>query len=183
MKPSTGVEEIGNKRGFCTSRARVIQRCRTYRTSQSGVSLVEILIAIIVLGLAAVSVSYMFGTAGADVDRLGKERVCLGVAQRELEELLSLPDDSPELSVGRHFCRFRRPPASPAADSGGDLFVEWEVVEIDDPYGKGQDYKKIVLTLYDDRLDDNAWPLGLSDLDAEVDPVERVITLTTIMTP
>lgn len=183
MHPVTRIQRPAEKmdKGFC--RGEKIHGIRTSMASEAGVSLVEILIAIIILGLTVISVSYMFGTAEADVIRLGKQRVCLPVAQQEMETLVALPYDATDLTVGRHFRRFRRPPAPPDLDLNGDLFVEWYIALINDPHGTGQDYKTIVLEFFDDLLDEDTWPQG-SDPRLEIrDDVERVVTLTTLKAP
>jgi prepilin-type N-terminal cleavage/methylation domain-containing protein len=150
--------------------------------SERGLSLIEVLFAAVILGIAVVTFSYLFGTAGADIVQLGNERVCLQVAHQEMEDLLNLPYDDTFLTAGRHYRRFKRPPAdvkSPELD--GELFVEWQVTYFDDPYGTGQDYKRIVLELYDDFLDDD--PDWVGSDPAVNEPVERVITLTTFIAP
>jgi hypothetical protein len=83
--------------------------------------------------------------------------------------------------VGRHYRRFRRPPAPADADLDGDLFVEWQIVLHGDPYGTGQDYKEVVLVLYDDLLDDDLWAPG-NDPPVN-DPRERVAMLITLISP
>jgi len=148
--------------------------------SEKGLTLVEVLVAAVILGIAVISFSYMFGTAGADVIKLGNQRVCLHVARQEMEGLLELPYDAAALTVGRHYRRFKGPPADNGLDLEGHLFVQWQITSVDDPYGTGQDYKTIVLELYDDLLDEDP---GWQGTDPAVQPVERVVTLTTIMAP
>jgi hypothetical protein len=150
--------------------------------SKAGVSLVEVLFAAIILGIAVISFSYLFGTAGADVVKLGNDRVSLAVAQHEMEALLDLSYDAPELAVGRHYRRFKRPPDPMDPHPQGDLFVDWNIAVFDDPYGTGQDYKTILLVLYDDLLDEETWSQG-DDPAGEVKPIERVVTLTALMAP
>jgi len=148
--------------------------------------LIEVLAAAVILGIAVICFSYMFGTAGADIVKLGNQRVCLQVAQQEMEDLLNLPYNDPALAATGgfdHSRRFKRPPEdikNPALD--GVLFVRWAVTYFDDPYGTGQDYKRIVLELYDDFLDQAIWSQA-SDPGSEITDVERVVTLTTFITP
>ncbi len=157
--------------------------------SERGVTLIEIIIAAIILGIAVISFSYMFGTAGGDIVKLGNERVCLQLAQQELEDLLRLPYNDPALAVTNgfdHYRRFKRPPEdikNPALD--GDLFVRWQVSYFDDPYypnGIGQDYKGITLELYDDLFDEATWSLSTNP-SGEITDRERVVTLTTFIVP
>lgn len=150
-------------------------------SSEKGLTLIEVLTAAVILGIAVIAFSYLFGTAGADIVQLGDERVCLQVAQNEMENLLRLPYDDPALSAGRHYRRFKRPPAPSDPDLDGELFVEWQVTYFDDPYGTGQDYKRIALELYDDLLDgDPNWQGSDPDINR---PLERAVTLTTLIAP
>jgi hypothetical protein len=147
-----------------------------FLTSEKGLSLVEVLFAAVVLGIAVVSVPYMFGTAGQNIGRLGDERVCLAVAQQEMEHILSLPYSL----IVDGSKRFRRPPDPTTQDPDGDLFVQWDVTPIlDDPHGMGHEYKLIVLDLYDRRIDNGDWQ-GTTPV---VTPEERVVTLTTFVAP
>ncbi len=161
----------------------------TFLGSEKGLTLVEIIIATIILGIAVVSFSYLFGTAGGNIVKLGDQRVCLQLAQQEMEDLLRLPYNDPALAVTNgfdHYRRFKRPPEdikSQALD--GDLFVRWQVSYFDDPYypnGIGQDYKGIILELYDDLFDEATWSLG-SNPSGEITDRERVVTLTTFIAP
>lgn len=173
------------KKGDNFKRGGNIREVPISLASERGVSLVEVLIAAIILGIAVISVSHMFGTAGADVGRLGKQRVCLEVAQQEMERLLGLPYDDDELdTVGTHSRRFKGPPNDIGEPSLiGDLFVQWQVSYVDDRYGTGQeDYKLIVLELFDDFLDGDPHWQG-SDPSGQLNDVERVVTLTTLMVP
>ncbi|NIQ39063.1 MAG: hypothetical protein GTN81_10790 [Proteobacteria bacterium] len=149
---------------------------------EKGLSLLEVLIAGVILGIAVIAFSYLFGTAGEDIVQLGNERVSLQVAHQEMEDLLGLPYDDSLLSAGRHYRRFKRPPADvKAPDLDGELFIEWRVSDFDDSYGTGQDYKGIILELYDDLLDgETDWQGTDPTLNS---PAELVVTLTTFITP
>ena len=152
--------------------------------TEAGLSLVEVLLAAVVLGIAVISFSYLFGTAGSDIVRLGHERVSLHVAEQEIEDLLRLPYDDANLTVSNgfdHYRRFKRPPGPvKTPDPDGELFVQWQVTTCDDPYGNGQDYKRITLELYDDLLDvDITW----SGSRPTVQTGERVVTLSTFIVP
>ncbi len=160
-----------------------IHRIRTSLTPETGVSLVEVLMAAIVLGIAVVAISYMFGTAGADIGKLGNQRVALQVAQDEMESLLSLPYDDPLLdgTAGDQYRRFERPPNTDVTSLTGSLLVRWSVADIDESAnGVGNDYKRIILELYDDLLDDDVWATGTLPA---FKPAERVVTLTTLIAP
>ena len=153
-------------------------------SSETGLSLVEVILAAVVLGIAVISFSYLFGTAGSDIVRLGQERVSLYVAEQEIEDLLRLPYNDPGLTVTSgfdHYRRFKRPPGPvKTPDQDGELFVQWQVTACDDPYGSGQDYKGIILELYDDLLDaDVNW----SGSRPAVQTGERVVTLSTFVVP
>ncbi len=156
--------------------------------SEKGLTLVEIIMATIILGIAVISFSYMFGTAGGNIVKLGDQRVCLQLAQQELEDLLRLPYNDPALAVTGGFTnrRFNRPPADTKEQAlDGDLFVRWQVSYFDDPYypnGVGQDYKAITLELYDDLFDEATWSLGTNP-SGEITDRERVVTLTTFIAP
>jgi prepilin-type N-terminal cleavage/methylation domain-containing protein len=159
------------------------QRRRSFG-SEKGFSLIEVLLAAVILGIAVISFSYLFGAAGSDIVRLGSERVSLHVAQQEMEDLLRLPYNDPELTVTNgfdHYRRFKRPPGPvKTADLEGELFLQWQVMACDDPYGSGQDYKRITLELYDDFLDgDSSW-VGSHP---GVQPEERVVTVSTFIVP
>jgi len=95
--------------------------------AETGLSLVEVLLAAVVLGIAVISFSYLFGTAGSDIVRLGHERVSLHVAEQEIEDLLRLPYDDANLTVSNgfdHYRRFKRPPGPVTTpDPDGELFV------------------------------------------------------------
>ena len=160
------------------------RRMRSAVDAETGLSLVEVLLAAVVLGIAVISFSYLFGTAGSDIVRLGHERVSLHVAEQEIEDLLRLPYDDANLTVSNgfdHYRRFKRPPGPVTTpDPDGELFVQWQVTACDDPYGSGQDYKRIALELYDDLLDgDPNWVGNHPD----VQPQERVVTLSTFIVP
>jgi len=164
-------------------RGEWIHRVRTFLIPETGVSLVEVLMAAIVLGIAVVSISHMFGTAGADIGKLGNQRVALQVAQDEMESLLSLPYDDPLLdgTAGDQYRRFERPPNTGVPSLTGSLLVRWSVADIDEAAnGSGNDYKRIVLELYDDLLDDDIWNSGTLPA---FKPAERVVTLTTLIAP
>lgn len=152
--------------------------------SETGLSLVEVLLAAVVLGIAIISFSYLFGTAGSDIVRLGSERVSLHVAQQEMEDLRRLPYDDANLTVTTgfdHYRRFKRPPGPvKTPDLDGELFLQWQVTGFDDPYGSGQDYKRIILELYDDLLDgDTSW----TGSRPAVKPEERVVTVSMFIVP
>jgi hypothetical protein len=151
---------------------------------EAGLSLVEVLLAAVILGIAVISFSYLFGTAGSDIVRLGSERVSLHVVQQEMEDLRRLPYDHSDLTVSDgfdHYRRFKRPPASvKTPDVEGELFFQWQVTAFDDPYGRGQDYKRIILELYDDFLDgDTSW----TGSRPAVKLAERVVTVSTFVVP
>jgi len=56
-------------------------------TKQTGISLVEILVAGLVIGAAIVGVSLMYGTGSSWVAAMGDDRVATGLAQQMIEQL------------------------------------------------------------------------------------------------
>jgi type II secretory pathway pseudopilin PulG len=56
-------------------------------TEESGISLVEVLIAALVIGVAVMGLSLMFGSGGAWVASTGDDRVASGLAQQMIEQV------------------------------------------------------------------------------------------------
>jgi prepilin-type N-terminal cleavage/methylation domain-containing protein len=123
-----------------------------------GLSLLEVLIAVIILAIALTSISYFFSRARVNIETSGHMRCGLVLAQDKMETLKDLgyshPDLSGDLSGETH---------SDRVDSAGDpdaddrpFYREWTVYDIDDDVdGTGPDevdYKRVELKIYDQRL-------------------------------
>ena len=123
-----------------------------------GLSLLETLIAIIILAIALTSISYFFSRARINIEASGWMRCGLVLAQDKMEELKDLgyfhDDLSGDLNGETH---------SDRVDSAGDpdaddrpFYREWTVYDIDNPAdGTGPDevdYKRVELAVYDQRL-------------------------------
>jgi len=126
---------------------------RNILNNPKGLSLLETLIAIIILAVALISISYFFSTARGNIESFGHMRCALVLAQDKMEELKDLGYSHPDLSVGIH---------SDQVDSAGDaetddrpFYREWTVYPVPDPANgtdEPMDYKLVVLKVYDQRL-------------------------------
>ena len=123
-----------------------------------GLSLLETLIAIIILALALASISYFFSTARGNIEAFGHMRCGLVLAQDKMEQLKDLGYFHDDLSGD-----FSGETHSDRVDSAGDpdaddrpFYREWTVYDIDDDAdGTGPDevdYKRVELAVYDQRL-------------------------------
>lgn len=97
-------------------------------TREQGFSLLELMVALIVLSIGVLAVARLFpaGTHGQTQDRM--QATASYLAQEELERLGGLAFDDPELSVGRH-------PVGTATVACGpsDRWSRWYEVESVDP--------------------------------------------------
>ena len=117
-----------------------------------GLSLLEVLIAIIILAIALTSISYFFSTARSNIEASGHMRCGLVLAQDKTEELKDLGYFHADLSEGTHSDRVTST-GDTAAD--GEFYREWTVTDIPDPAdgtGDMEDYKLVELKVYDQRL-------------------------------
>jgi prepilin-type N-terminal cleavage/methylation domain-containing protein len=139
-----------------------------------GLSLLEVLIAIIILAIALTSISYFFSTARGNIETSGHMRCGLVLAQDKMEELKDLGYFYADLSEGTHSDRVN---STGDATADGEFFREWSVTAIaDDADGPGDmDYKLVELKVYDQRLNP-----GSGTLD---DPDKRVAELKTYISP
>ncbi len=148
---------------------------RNILTNPKGLSLLETLIAIIILALALASISYFFSQARGNIQTFGHMRCGLVLAQDKMEQLKDLGYSHPDLSVGTH---------SDQVDSTGDagapdrpFYREWIVTappDNADGIPDDDDYKLVDLKVYDQRL--NPGSATLNDLDKLVADLKTYIS-------
>jgi prepilin-type N-terminal cleavage/methylation domain-containing protein len=117
-----------------------------------GLSLLEVLIAIIILAISLTSISYFFSTARSNIEASGHMRCGLVLAQDKTEELKDLGYFHTDLSEGTHSDRVNSM-GDAAAD--GEFYREWiitNVYETADGISGDVDYKLVELRIYDQRL-------------------------------
>jgi prepilin-type N-terminal cleavage/methylation domain-containing protein len=139
-----------------------------------GLSLLEVLIAIIILAIALTSISYFFSQARGNIQTFGHMRCGLVLAQDKMEKLKDLGYSHPDLSEGTHSDEVDTVPERP----GPEVYREWNVELKRDPadgIADDDDYKLIELKVYDQRLKS-----GSATLD---DPDKRVAELKTYISP
>ena len=141
--------------------------------NERGLSLLETLIAIIILALALSSISYFFSQARVNIEASGRMRCGLTLAQDKMEQLKDFPYSHPDLSEGTWWDRVD---AKGDADADGEFYREWTVSAVpDNADGTGDlDYKLVELRVYDQRL---ATGGGLAD------PNKLVAELQTYISP
>ena len=121
---------------------------------ERGLSLLEILIAIIILAVALTSISYFFSQARGNIEICGHMRCGLALAQDKMEELKDLGYSHPDLSEGTHFDRVDSAGNTPATREG-EFYRQWIVIPFPDPANgtdERMDYKLVELKVYDQRL-------------------------------
>ena len=117
-----------------------------------GLSLLEVLIAIIILAITLTSISYFFSTARSNIEASGHMRCGLVLAQDKMEELKDLGYFHDDLSEETHFDRVN---SKGNADADGEFYREWTIRDEYDPadgVGDTADYKRVELAVYDQRL-------------------------------
>ncbi|MFQ6078998.1 MAG: prepilin-type N-terminal cleavage/methylation domain-containing protein [Thermodesulfobacteriota bacterium] len=149
---------------------------RNILRNPKGLSLLETLIAIIILAVSLTSISYFFSTARGNIETSGHMRCGLVLAQDKMEQLKDLGYTHADLSVGTH---------SDRVDSTGDaeaddrpFYREWTVTappDNADGIADDDDYKLVQLRVYDQRL-----APGSGTLD---DPDKLVAELKTYISP
>ena len=157
-----------------------VSTLRNILRNSKGLSLLETLIAIIILAIALTSISYFFSTARGNIEVSGHMRCGLVLAQDKMENLKDLgyfnADLSGDLSGETH---------SDRVDSAGDpdaddrpFYREWTVYDIDnDADGTGPDevdYKRVELAVYDQRL--NPGNVTLNDINKLVAELSTYIS-------
>jgi prepilin-type N-terminal cleavage/methylation domain-containing protein len=149
---------------------------RNVLKGSKGLSLLETLIAIIILAIALTSISYFFSQARENIQTFGHMRCGLALAQDKMEQLKDLGYSDPNLSEGTHSDRVNAV-GEPAED--GQFYRKWTVTAPDDPAdGKStddKDYKVVVLEVYGQWLNP-----GNETLD---DPDKLVAELKTYISP
>jgi hypothetical protein len=141
-----------------------------------GLSLLETLIAIIILAVALASISYFFSTARSNIEAFGHMRCGLVLAQDKMDHLKDLGYFHDDLSEGTHFDRVNSVGDANALDR--PFYRQWTVTDIPDPddgTGDMVDYKLVELEVYDQRL-----APGSGTLD---DPNKLVVELKTYISP
>jgi prepilin-type N-terminal cleavage/methylation domain-containing protein len=161
---------MGNRAEFLINKASIP---RNILRNPKGLSLLETLIAIIILAITLTSISYFFSAARGNIEVSGHMRSGLVLGQDKMEELKDLKDLGyfhADLSEGTH---------SDRVDSAGDpdaddrpFYREWTVYDIEDPAdGTGPnevDYKLVELKVYDQRLAPGVDPADNNKLVAEL---------------
>ncbi|MFB0506658.1 MAG: prepilin-type N-terminal cleavage/methylation domain-containing protein [Thermodesulfobacteriota bacterium] len=141
---------------------------RNILRNPKGLSLLETLIAIIILALALASISYFFSTARGNIEASGHMRSDLVLAQDKMEQLKDLGYSHPDLSEGTHSDEVDTVPERP----GPEVYREWNVELKRDPadgIADDDDYKLVDLKVYDQRLNPgNETPNDPNKLVAEV---------------
>jgi prepilin-type N-terminal cleavage/methylation domain-containing protein len=138
------------KAGFLMNKAFIL---RTIPRDSKGLSLLEVLIAIIILALSLTSISYFFSTARGNIEATGHMRCGLALAQDKMEELKDLGYSAPDLSEGTHSDRVN---SIGKAAADGKFYREWTItVKYDSADGAGAgdpDYKLVELKVFDQWL-------------------------------
>lgn len=133
------------------------------RNSSEGLSLVETMMAIVILGVALIAITFLFSQARGTIEVSGRGRRGLAVAQEKMETLKDLPYLDTDLAKGIHSDRVDLS-GDVAAD--GVFFREWTVTAVaDDANGtlEPMDYKLVDVRVYDQRLDPESSALNDPD--------------------
>jgi prepilin-type N-terminal cleavage/methylation domain-containing protein len=122
---------------------------RNMLKGSKGLSLLETLIAIIILAIALTSISYFFSQARENIQTVGSMRCGLALAQDKMEQLKDLGYSHPDMSEGTHSDRVND---RGEADENGQFYRKWAVTAVDDPVDgtstDDKDYKVVVLEVY-----------------------------------
>ena len=124
---------------------------RNILSTPKGLSLLETLIAIIILAVALISISYFFSTARGNIEAFSWMRCGLVLAQDKMEQLKDLGYFHDDLSEGTHSDQVDTVPERP----GPEIYREWTVelkLDTDDGIPDDIDYKLVELKVYDQRL-------------------------------
>ncbi len=148
---------------------------KNFLRNPKGLSLLETLIAIIILAIAITSISYFFSRARVNIEASGHMRCGLVLAQDKMERLKDLGYFHANLGTGSHSDQVD---SAGNADANGEFYREWTVTDIDDTAdgtGTGDlDYKFVDLRVYDQRLAPGSNP---------ADPNKLVAALNTYISP
>ena len=105
---------------------------RNILSNPKGISLLETLIAIIILAVALISISYFFSRARINIEASGHMRCGLALAQDKMEQLKDLGYSHPDLSEGIHWDQVDSAGNVPP-EVGGQFYWEWTITDRDDP--------------------------------------------------
>ena len=135
---------------------------RNMLKGSKGLSLLETLIAIIILAIALTSISYFFSQARGNIQTFGHMRCGLVLAQDKMEQLKDLGYSHPDLSEGTHSDRVN---AFGEAVEDGQFYRKWTVTAPNDPADgiDDKDYKVVVLGVYGQWLNPGNETLDDSD--------------------
>jgi type II secretory pathway pseudopilin PulG len=144
---------------------------RNILRNSKGLSLLETLIAIIILAVTLTSISYFFSAARGNIEVSGHMRSGLVLAQDKMEELKDLAYSHDDLREDNN-PHSDQVTSMGDADASGAFYREWTVTDIDDPadsIGGDTDYKLVDLKVFDQRLNpENATPNDGDKLVAEL---------------
>lgn len=131
---------------------------REYVLGQEGFSLLEVVVASVLLGLALIGTGYLFVAGDVNLAEKGHGRGALYATRSQLETLQGLPFSHTDLTAGTH-----EDPGNPiiiddrgTAATGDDLqgYCRWQVVDADDPADGGgesePDYKEVLVEVAED---------------------------------
>ena len=126
---------------------------RNILSNPKGISLLETLIAIIILAVALISISYFFSRARINIEASGHMRCGLALAQDKMEQLKDLGYFHTDLGVGIHSDQVN---SKGEAEDDWQFYREWTISHEYDPadgiVADDPDYKLVVLSVYDQRL-------------------------------
>ena len=91
-------------RGVSRASRLLPARRRPVLRDQSGVSIVEVLAVMVVIGIAVVGVALMFGRGNAWVAAIGDDRVAAGLAQERIEQIRATPWGAVSKEIGAEDC-------------------------------------------------------------------------------
>ena len=131
--------------------------------------------AVVILGVALISISYFFSQGRASIEAFGRTRCGLALAQEKMEALKDLEFAHADLDLITHSDRVDAS-GQPAVE--GVFFRQWMVTPVADPAngtGEAMDYKLVDVRIYDQRLDPDSGELN--------DPDKLVAHLTSYISP
>ncbi len=140
---------MGNRAEFLINKASIP---RNILRNPKGLSLLETLIAIIILALTLTSISFFFSQARGNIQTFGHMRCGLVLAQDKMEQLKDLGYFHADLSEGTHSDRVN---STGDAAADGDFYRQWTVDPVYDPADgipDDIDYKRVELKVFDQRL-------------------------------
>jgi Tfp pilus assembly protein PilV len=162
---------MGNRAEFLINKASIP---RNILGNSRGLSLLETLIAIIILALTLTSISYFFSTARGNIETSGHMRCGLVLAQDKMEELKDLGYFHADLSEGTHSDRVD---SMGDAVADGDFYRQWIITNVPDTADgiiDDTDYKLVELKVYDQRL--NPANVTLNDQDKLVAELQTYVS-------